>query len=147
MILALILAAAAVGFACWLLYTLATLALPAFVAISVGLWALSTGARPSGSIVVGIAVGVLTLIVGQLSFALLRPPLARLGIGLLFAIPAAIAGYHAVHGITGIGVDAEGWRKALGALGALFIGGAAWMRVASGGELTKRIEPSSPYGG
>jgi hypothetical protein len=142
--LALIFAALAVGFACWLLYTLATLALPVFAAVSVGVWTYSTGAGLFGSLVVGLAVGVLTLILGQLSFALARSPLARLGIGLVFAIPAAFAGYHAVHGITGMGVESAGWRQALGTVGALFIGGAAWLRVASGGAVMRRIEQSSP---
>jgi hypothetical protein len=144
--LALIFAAAAVGFACWLLYTLATLALPMFAAVSVGMWAHDTGAGPLGSIIAGLAIGVLTLAFGQLSFALLRWPLARLAIGLVFAVPAAVVGYHAVHGIVGtagIGVETESWRQALGAAGALFIGGAAWMRVASGGETVRRIEQSS----
>jgi hypothetical protein len=145
--LALIFAAAAVGFACWLLYTLATLALPMFAAISVGMWAYSTGAGPLGTFVVGLVVGVLTLLLGQMSFALMRPPLARLGIGLIFAIPAAFAGYHAVHGITGMGVESESCRQALGAMGALFIGGAAWLRIASGGAVMRRIEQSSPTAG
>ncbi len=144
MTLALIFAAVAVGFACWLLFTLAILALPVFAAVSVGMWTYSTGAGPFGSFVAGLAVGVLTMILGQLSFALIRSPVARLGIGLLFAIPAAFAGYHAVHGIIGMGVESEGWRQALGTLGALFIGGAAWLRIASGGTVVRRIEQSSP---
>jgi hypothetical protein len=142
--LALIFAAAAVCFACWLLYTLATLALPVFAAVSVGMWSYNTGAGPFGSFVVGLAAGVLTLMLGQMSFALLRSPLARLAIGLIFAIPAAVAGYHAVHGITGMGVESESWRQALGAVGALFIGGAAWLRIARGGAVVCRIEQSSP---
>lgn len=145
--LVLILAALAVGFACWLLYTLATLALPVFAAISIGMWAYGAGAGPVGAITVALVIGVLTLILGQVSFALVRWPLARLAIGLVFAIPAAVAGYHAVHGITGIGVEAEGWRQALGFAGALFIGGAAWMRVAAGGETVRRIGESSPSAG
>ena len=144
MTLALIFAAAAVCFACWLLYTLATLALPVFAAVSVGMWTYSTGAGPLGSVVVGLAVGVLTLILGQMSFALLRSPLVRLAIGLIFAIPAAFAGYHAVHGIAGMVVESESWRQALGVVGALFIGGAAWLRIASGGAVVRRIEQSSP---
>ncbi len=144
MTLALIFAAIAVGFACWLLYTLATLALPVFVAVSVALWAYGAGAGPLGAIIAGLAIGVLTLILGQLSFALVRWPLARLAIGLVFAVRAAVAGYHAVHGITGIGIETESWRQALGAAGALFIGGAAWMRVAGGGETVRRIGQSSP---
>jgi hypothetical protein len=147
MTLALLFAAVAVGFACWLLYTLATLALPVFAAITVGLWANGHGAGTLGALALALLAGVATLIAGQLLFAMVRAPLARLAIGLLFAAPAAIAGYHAIHGITGMGVESETWRQALGALGALFIGGAAWLRVAGGGDVVRRIEASSPTAG
>ncbi|OYY72102.1 hypothetical protein [Sphingomonas sp. 28-63-12] len=144
MILALILAGIAVIFACWLLFTLATLALPTFAAISVGLWAHAHGAGVIGALAGGLVAGVLTLLAGQLLFALFRSPLWRLAIALLFALPAAIAGYHAVHGITGMGVESEAWRQALGVVGALFVGGSAWLRLAGGGEVVRRIEQTSP---
>lgn len=144
MTIALIFAAIAVIFACWLLYTLATLALPVFVAMTIGLWAQSMGSGALGAVIVGLCAGVLTLIAGQLLFALIRSPFWRLAIGFLFAIPAAIAGYHAVHGITGMGFDSETWRQALGIVGALFIGGSAWLRLAGGGEVVRRIEDAAP---
>ncbi len=144
MTIALILAGIAICFACWLLYTLATLALPMFAAVSVGLWAHAQGAGVLGALVVGMIVGVLTLLAGQLLFALLRSPLQRLAIGLLFAVPAAFAGYHAVHGVAGIGIESEPWRAALGMVGALFIGGSAWLRVAGGGDVVRRIEENAP---
>ena len=144
MIIALIFAGIAVIFACWLLFTLATLALPVFAAITVGLWTHAHGAGVIGALAGGLIAGVLTLIAGQVLFAVIRSPLWRLAIALLFAVPAAIAGYHAVHGITGMGVDAEAWRQALGVVGALFIGGSAWLRLAGGGEVMRRIEQTSP---
>lgn len=147
MTIALILAGIAVCFACWLLYTLATLALPVFAAISVGLWAQGLGSGVLGAILAGMIAGVLTLLAGQFLFAVVRSPLSRLAIGLLFAIPAAFAGYHAVHGVTGIGIESESWRTALGVVGALFIGGSAWLRIAGGGEVVRRIEQNAPTAG
>lgn len=147
MTIALIFAAIAVIFACWLLYTLATLALPVFAAVTVGLWTQSLGSGVFGALVFGLCAGIVTLIAGQLLFALIRSPVWRLAIGLLFAVPAAIAGYHAVHGITGVGVESEAWRQALGVVGALFIGGSAWLRLAGGGEVVRRIEDAAPSRG
>lgn len=147
MTIALIFAGIAVIFACWLLYTLATLALPVFAAFTIGLWAHSMGAGVLGALVSGLVAGVVTLLAGQLLFAIIRSPLWRLAVGLLFAIPAAIAGYHAVHGITGMGIDSETWRQLLGAVGALVIGGSAWLRLAGGGEVARRIEDAAPSRG
>ena len=146
MTIALILALAAVIFACWLLYTLATLALPVFAAMTLGMWAHSQGSGVMAAIAVGLLAGILTLVAGQLLFVVIRSPLWRLALGLIFAVPAAIAGYHAVHGITGIGLESEAWRQALGGVGGLFIGVAAWLRIA-GGEVVRRIEQNAPSGG
>jgi uncharacterized membrane protein len=147
MTLALIFALAAVIFACWLLYTLATLALPVFAAMTLGMWAHAEGSGVMAAIAIGLVGGILTLIAGQILFALIRSPLWRSAIGLLFAVPAAIAGYHAVHGITAMGVDSEAWRQALGIVGALFIGAAAWLRIAGGGDVVRRIEQNAPSAG
>lgn len=147
MTFALIFALAAVIFACWLLYTLATLALPVFAAITLGMWAHAEGSGVMAAIVVGLLGGILTLIAGQVLFAVIRSPLWRLALGLIFAVPAAFAGYHAVHGITGMGIDSEAWRQALGFVGALFIGASAWLRIAGGGEVVRRIEEKAPSAG
>lgn len=144
MTIALILAFAAVVFACWLLFTLATLALPVFVAITIGMWAQTTGSEPLAAVAFGLLAGVAALLAGQFLFTVIRSPMLRLGLGLLFAVPAAIAGYHAVHGITGVGIESEIWRQVLGYAGAIFIGASAWLRVAGGGELARRIEQSAP---
>ncbi|MBB3890577.1 thiamine transporter ThiT [Phenylobacterium haematophilum] len=144
MTFALIFALAAVIFACWLLYTLATLALPVFAAMTLGMWVHAAGYGVMAALIVGLVSGILTLIAGQVLFALVRSPLWRLLVGLLFAVPAAIAGYHAVHGITAMGVQSEPWRHALGSAGALFIGAAAWLRIAAGGDVVRRIEQNAP---
>ena len=42
--------------------------------------------------VVGFLVGVTVLVLGQIVLTTVRPPLIRLFIGLIYAVPAAVAG-------------------------------------------------------
>jgi len=118
-----------VAFFCWLLFTLAVYALPFFAGLSVGLAAFHSGSGVIGSIIVGVLAGGATLAIGQVVFATVRTPLIRSLIGLLYAVPATIAGYHATLGLAHIGVPSEGWREAFAVVGAVFVGGAAWARM------------------
>lgn len=97
--LGIILSIAAIGFFCWLLFTLAVFALPFFAGVTAGGWAYHTGAGWLGAILIGTVAAGLTLGVGQLLIGLVRPLWARLLIALAFVAPAAIAGFHATHGI------------------------------------------------
>ena len=99
LILSIIISVFGIGFFCWLLFTLAVYALPFFVAMTAGFAALHSGAGVIGAIVVGIVVGIVTLAAGQLSFAIVRLPVIRAAIALLFAVPAAVAGYHGTLGL------------------------------------------------
>jgi hypothetical protein len=58
-----------------------------------------------------------------------RSPILRAAIGLLFAVPATIAGYHATLRLAQIGVPAEGWREAFAIVGVILVGGTTWVRV------------------
>ena len=78
---------------------------------------------------VGLIVAVATLAAGQVISAAMRTPLIRFPIALLFAVPAAVAGYHATLGLARIGVPAEAWREALALVGAIIVGGTAWARM------------------
>ena len=89
----------AIGALCWLLFTLAVFALPFFAGVSAGTWAFQTGAGWLGAILVGLAAAALTLGLGQFLLAFIRPLWIRLAIALAFVAPAALAGYHATHGI------------------------------------------------
>ena len=82
-----------------------------------------------GAIIVAVFAGAATLVIGQIAFATVRSPILRAAIGLLFAVPATIAGYHATLGLAQIGVPAEGWREAFAIVGAILVGGTAWVRV------------------
>lgn len=122
---------AGLGFICWVLFNLAVYALPFFAGVSAGMFAYDTGAGPIGAIVVGLVAGAVTLVVGQVLFATVRLPALRAVIAILFAAPAALAGYHAVHGVTGIGETAEIWRQTFGVIAASIIGFVAWSRVSA----------------
>ena len=113
----------------WLLFNLAVFALPFFAGVSAGMAALHSGAGPIGSILAGLVVGVLTLAVGQMVFTLVPSTLVRGAVGLLFAVPAAIAGYHAAHGLAGLAMPSEGWRQAFAIIGAVVVGATALARL------------------
>lgn len=122
---------AALGFICWLLFNLAVYGLPFFAGVSAGMFAYETGAGPIVAIVVGLVAGAVTLVAGQVLFATLRSSVLRAIIAILFAAPAAVAGYHAVYGVAGIGDTAEIWRQAFGVIAAAIIGFVAWSRVSA----------------
>ena len=114
---------AGVAFFCWLLFTLAVYSLPFFAGLSAGLAAFHSGSGVIGSIIVGMLAGGATLAIGQIVFATVRMPLLRAAIGLLYAVPASIAGYHATLGLAHIGVPSEGWRETFAVVGAILVGG------------------------
>lgn len=109
----------------------ATLALPLFIGAWAARLAFETGAGYLGAFFVGATAGALALGLGQVAFATLRWWPARLAVALLFAVPAAMAGYGVVYALSGIGMDAEGWRRAFGIIGAIATGFTALTRVAS----------------
>ncbi|MGO8918198.1 MAG: hypothetical protein ACLQJR_20045 [Stellaceae bacterium] len=128
-IVGIILSVFGIGFFCWLLFTLAVYALPFFAGLTVGLAAFHSDAGVIGAIIIAVIAGGATLAIGQIAFATVRSPLVRAVIGLLYAVPAAIAGYHATLGLAHIGVPSEGWREAFAVVGAILIGGTAWARM------------------
>jgi len=128
-IVGIVLSAVGIGFFCWLLFTLAVYALPFFAGLTAGLAAFHTGSGVIGAIIVAILAGGATLAIGQIAFATVRTPLVRAAIALLFAVPATIAGYHATLGLAHIGVPSEGWREAFAVVGAVLVGGTAWVRM------------------
>ncbi len=119
------------GLFCWLIFTLAVYALPCFVGLTAGLAALHCGAGVVGALLVGVVAGALTLAIGQIAFAVVRPLILRAVIAAAFAVPAAIAGYHAVLGLAQIGVPSLIWREVFAWVGAIFISGTAWARMAA----------------
>ncbi|HEV2097332.1 MAG TPA: hypothetical protein VGR45_00230 [Stellaceae bacterium] len=129
LVLGLILSVFGIGFFCWLIFTLIVYALPFVVGLTAGMAAFHTGAGVIGALAVGVAIGALTLFLGQIAFASVGSLILRAAIALLYAVPAAIAGYHAVLGLSQIGVPSLLWREVFAWIGALLIGGTAWTRI------------------
>lgn len=121
---------AAIGFFCWLLFTLAVFALPFFAGVAAGMWSYDTDAGWLGAVLVAALAAGLTLGVGQILLVFIRPLWARTAIALAFVIPAAFAGYHAVHGLVKHTMPSEGWQIAFSILGAIAIGTTAFFRIA-----------------
>ena len=143
-VIGIILGAFGIGFFCWLLFTLAVYALPFFASVTAGLAAFHSGAGVVGAVAVGFVAGIITLIAVQLAFALIPSLLIRAAVGLLFAVPAAVAGYHATLGLARIGVPSHGWREAFAIVGAILIGGTAWGRMALPANPLGTAKPSPP---
>ncbi len=129
-ILGIILSVFAIGFFCWLLFTLAVYALPFFVGMTAAFAAYHHGYGMLGSGLIAIVVGAGVLVLGQILFAAVRVPILRACIALIFAIPAAVAGYHATLGIAHICIPAGTLSQILALLGAALVGGTAWSRMA-----------------
>jgi hypothetical protein len=110
----------AIGALCWLLFTLAVFALPFFAGVSAG-WL--------GAILVGLAAAALTLGLGQFLLAFIRPLWIRLAIALAFVAPAALAGYHATHGIVKHTMPSDTWQIIFSVIGAVAVGVTALIRV------------------
>ncbi len=130
LIVGIILSVFAIAFICWLLFTLATYALPVFVGLTTAFAAYHHGAGVMGAILVAILTGAVTLAVGQIAFAVIRSPLIRAGIALVFAAPAAVAGYYATLGVTHIAVASQSWCAAFAVIGAILVGATAFTQMA-----------------
>lgn len=121
-IIGILLCIAGLGALCWLLFNLAVFALPLFAAVSTGLFALRSGAGPIAAIAVGFTAGVLTFALGQAVFTFVPSPLIRGLVALLFAGPAAFAGFHATHGLAALAVPSDEWRQVLAYVGGAVVG-------------------------
>ena len=131
LVIGVILSVFGIGFLCWLMFNLAVCALPVFVGMTAGSAAYHSGAGVAGGLIVGLAAGAITLVVGQAIFATFATPLLRGLIALVFAAPASVAGYHVILALARIGVPAEGWREAFAVVGAIAIGTTAVVRIAA----------------
>ena len=144
MIISTILSLLGLGVICWVLFNLAVYALPFFVAVTVGHTLYTWEFGLMGAIAAAIIAGAATLIFGQIAFATIRSTPIRLALGALYALPAGIAGFHAVKGLSGLGGAGEAWTLAFATVGAIIIGITAWARVAALAGL-EDSRPASHY--
>lgn len=129
-ILAILASLAAIGALCWLLFTLAVFALPAFVGATVGAWAYGTGAGVPGAILIGLVAAAVALAAGHLLIAFARPMWLKLAVAVIFVAPAAVAGFHATHGIVKHLMPSDAWQITFSVLGAIAVGITSFIRVA-----------------
>jgi hypothetical protein len=129
MAIGIVLSALGLGGLCFLLVHSTVYALPVFAGFAAGFWTIDTGAGPIGAISVGAAVAGATFGVFHLAFGLARRTAARVLVALIFAAPAAYAGYHVVLTLTGYGVPSDIWRHVFAVAGAGAIGLAAVARL------------------
>ncbi len=113
----------------WLIFNLATYALPFYVGLGFCLWFHGNGHGFLPSIALGFLAGVATLTAGGILFQATGSPLIRGGIAALFAIPAGFAGYQAVHSVVGLAIANGVILSAISGIGALAIAGTAWRRI------------------
>ncbi|MBV9840637.1 MAG: hypothetical protein JOY99_03715 [Sphingomonadaceae bacterium] len=114
-----------------LMFQMAVFALPLFAGVSAGRLAYDSGAGWLGAILIGLLGALFTLGIGQLVLALTKSTALRLAVMLVFAAPAAFAGYHVVLGLTRIGGAHGAWQVAFASIGAVAIAAAALARLAT----------------
>lgn len=128
-IIGIILSFVGLAYLCWLLFALAVYALPLFAGVTIGLAAYHSGSGPIAAIIVGVIASSITVVVGQIAYTMLQSPPIRVAIALLFAVLAAVAGYHAALGLARIATPMEGWREAIALAGAIMVAATAWARL------------------
>ncbi len=129
MIVLMLMAVALVAGLCVLAYTLAVYALPFMLGVEVARWAYASGSGLIGAGLVGIVAGAAAYGLLVFAFSSLRSPVLRLMVALVFAAPAALAGYVLVHGVTGDAVASEVWRQFFCVIGGGFVGVSALVRL------------------
>ncbi len=139
MIIAILGTITAIAVLCWLLFTLATYAFPALVGVAAVLWAYQTGAGLPGSVLVGLVGAVLVFGLAQFLILLARPMWLKHSVALAFVAPAAVAGFHATHGIVKHLMPSETWQTVFSVIGAVAVGITAFVRMTS-------ITPPGPAG-
>jgi hypothetical protein len=116
---------------CVLAYTLAVYALPFMLGLTAAQFAYETGSGLIGAGLVGIVAAVAAFGILAFLFDTLRPPILRLIVALVFAAPAAVAGYALIHGVTKESVPSEIWRQIFCIIGGAFVGVSALLRLAA----------------
>lgn len=126
MLIGLALIIVAVFLCCALLVRLSIYALPLFVAFLAG----SATYRGDNGIVAALAAAAIAAIVllaaAQFALAFAKSDVTRAAIGIAFAAPAAVAGYHAVHGIAAATMPQSAWQLVVSLIGATVIATASW---------------------
>ena len=129
MVAVMFMSVALIAMLCGLAYTLAVYALPFTLGLSAAQFAYQTGSGLIGAGLVGLVAAGAAFGILALLFDTLRPPILRFIVALVFAAPAAVAGYALVHGVTKESVPSEIWQQIFCIVGGGFVGVSALMRL------------------
>jgi hypothetical protein len=129
MVALLVMSTVLIGTLCVLAYRLAVYALPVMLGFAVARIAYQTGAGMIGACIIGFIAGAMAYGLLSVLFVSLRSQTARIVVGLIFALPAAGAGYALVSGISENAIPSELWRFMFCALGGFLVGAAAFTRL------------------
>ena len=121
----------AIALCCALLFRLSIYALPLFVAFAVVSTTYHSGYDIIAALVAAVLAAIATIAIAQIALGLAKSDLARAAIGLVFALPAAFAGYHAVHGIAVATMPVSSGQVAVSLIGAAVIATASWTQWAA----------------
>ena len=114
----------------WLLFRLASLALPVYAGMAAALFLLDAGFRYPSAVLAGFGAAIATLVAGRLATAFVRSPFLRLLVGLLFAAPAGFAGYQAGRAIIGLATANDIVLVAASSIAGLATATSAWRGIA-----------------
>ena len=129
------------GVLCWIVFNLAVYALPVAIGLTSGMYLFEAGQSVFLSIIAGLFVGGFVAALGEFAFERIRYVPLKLAIGLFYAAPAGIAGFHAAKGFAEFGSAGAVTITILSWLGALVVGGTAWARVSGWSEMNAMSDP------
>jgi len=130
MIVLMLIAVALVAGLSILAYTLAVYALPFMIGVETAKWAYASGSGLIGAGLIGLVAGAAAYGLLIVLFMVVRPPILRLAVALVFAALAAAAGFALIHGIARDAVPSDVWRTIFCLIGGGVTGLSALMRLA-----------------
>ena len=130
MFITLPLALIGVGFMIYLLFAAATYVLPLYAGLTAGFAALHVGSAVTTALMIGVIAFLLVIMLSHMVTQLLPSRRARIAVALLFAAPAAVAGFQVTSALLHLGGVGD-WRVALSLAAALVTGTVAAKRYQS----------------
>ena len=127
MFITLPLALIGVGFMIYLLFAAATYVLPLYAGLSAGFAVFHADSSVTGALLIGIVASLLVIMLGHMATQVLPSRQTRIAVTLLFAVPAAIAGFQVTSALLHLGGVGD-WRVALSLAAALVTGTVAAKR-------------------
>lgn len=128
MLIGFTLAIVAVYMCCTLLFRLSVHALPLFVGFAAASVTYHSDHGLVAALVAAALAGIATIALAQIALGLARTEFSRAIIGFAFALPAALAGYHAVHGIAAATMPVSIWPTVVAVIGGAMIAATSWAR-------------------